>query len=84
MTWCCGAGALLLFLWVLLGTAVVVGALALSKTLVDRRRTSTDSAPSRESQSIEILEERYARGEIDVEEFEERRRALGSHRSDAN
>lgn len=79
---CCGAGALLLLLWVLLGTALAVGGLVLSKRLSDGRRTKTESDPSRESRSLEILEARYARGEIDVEEFEERRRALGSYAAD--
>lgn len=33
-------------------------------------------APSRDS-PIDILKERFARGEIDAQEFEERRRVLG-------
>lgn len=81
MTWCCGAGGVLVVVAVLLVTALVVGAVALSKSLLDRR-ASSGGGPSRGIRSIEILEQRYSRGEIDADEFEERRRAVDSHRSD--
>jgi putative membrane protein len=35
------------------------------------------SDPGRGSEARRILDERYARGEIDTEEYQERRRALG-------
>ena len=43
-----------------------------------RRPENPSSATVRPSSAIDILEERYARGEIDLEEFETRRRALKS------
>jgi putative membrane protein len=43
--------------------------------LVTRTRSSDQTPPDSRS-AIEILEQRYARGEIDSEEFEERRRRI--------
>ncbi len=40
------------------------------------RRGDEDRAPAHR-RALEILEERFARGEIDAEEFEARRRELG-------
>lgn len=65
----CGAAALL---WLLFVGLLVVGIVVLVRTLTDRGTGSGRSASS----ALEILEERFARGEIDLEEFEERRRAL--------
>ncbi|HKZ24776.1 MAG TPA: SHOCT domain-containing protein [Acidimicrobiia bacterium] len=39
-------------------------------------RTLTPRSGSRTSTALSILEERLARGDIDVQEFEERRRSL--------
>ncbi|MGH8958957.1 MAG: SHOCT domain-containing protein [Acidimicrobiia bacterium] len=60
-----------LALWLLVLLAIVAGVVWLVRTLVDRpaQTGSTNSA-------IRILEERFARGEIDPAEFEERRRTL--------
>jgi len=60
-----------LALWLLVLLAVVAGVVWLVRTVVDRPAPngSTNSA-------IQILEERFARGEIDRDEFEERRRTL--------
>lgn len=60
--------------WVLFLAVLVVGIVFLVRTLttVDvGSGTSTHSA-------LEILEERYTRGDIDREEFEERKQALES------
>lgn len=63
-------------LWSLLFLALlVVGVILLVRALWDR--TAPSGAPDRASSALRILEERFARGEIDREEFEERRRALG-------
>ncbi|MDP8959348.1 MAG: SHOCT domain-containing protein [Actinomycetota bacterium] len=53
---------------------VMVGGILLVRALWDR---TSPGAPGGGSSALRILEERFARGEIDREEFEERRRALG-------
>jgi len=57
--------------WILL----IIGLIYLIKWLVVSTR-SKDSLSSGGSQALEILKERYARGEIDQKEFEEKKRAL--------
>ena len=42
------------------------------------RRSSGDKDTTRGKTALEILKERYARGEIDREEFEERKRHLSA------
>ncbi len=64
----------------LMMVVLVAGAVALVVVLVRWLGGSArePSAPPPAGKSaLEILEERYARGEIDREEFEERRRVLG-------
>ena len=46
------------------------------------RGSNTAAATSRGPSAIEQLEERFARGEIDKDEFEERRRVLTSTAAD--
>ena len=67
----CGGGMLLGSLLLLV---LIVGGIWLAARASQRRGASsgTGSSPSR------LLDERYARGEIDREEFEEQRRALES------
>lgn len=55
--------------WVLFLVVLVVGSVFLLRGLFDREGRGDSSA-------VGILEERFARGEIDREEFEERRRTL--------
>lgn len=65
-------GLMMLAFWVLLIVAVVLAVRWLMGT--------TGHAPGapHTSSALHILEERYARGEIDCEEFEERKRQLSS------
>jgi putative membrane protein len=75
---CCGFGPLIMFVWALFLVVVIVGVLLLIRAFWSQgalRDERGDHASSREAS--EILEERYAKGEIDREEFEERRRVLG-------
>lgn len=65
-----GGGVMWLF-WILLIVAIV---LALKYVLGDRSGTSS----SRDDESpMDILKKRYARGEIDEEEYNRRARQLG-------
>lgn len=70
-----GMGAGWFGLWHLLWWALVIAAgVVLFRLLVtDRRR---GGGPGSDDRALEILRERYARGEIDQQEFEERTRQL--------
>ena len=57
-------GLLMLFFW----GAVIIGAVVLVRWLLDQSKGGKSA--------LQILQERYARGEIDKAEFEERRRDL--------
>ena len=73
-----GAGGGLL--WLLVIVLVVVGVVGLVVYLMRPSRhappPSTPPTPPADS-ALQILRERFARGEIDQAEYEERRRALG-------
>ena len=58
---------------------LLIAAVVVLVVLAVRWLSGTGGAAPRASQSraLEILKERFARGEIDKEEFEERRRVLG-------
>lgn len=70
-----GAGGWWMALWM---SVLLVGVILLVMWGV---RAASDGGRSRvgeaRSRALEILEERFARGEIDREEFEQRRSALG-------
>ncbi len=71
MMWGWGAGGWLGGLWMVL---FWVGVVLLIVWAV--RSSTVAGQPRKERSAIEILEERYARGEIDAAEFGERRREL--------
>ena len=60
-----------LLVWLVFLAVLVVGIVFLVRSLPDRDDRSA-------SRAMAILEERFARGEIDREEFDERRTALES------
>jgi putative membrane protein len=68
--------------WMLLGPLVMVvilgGAIALAVALVTAVMRWLGSNNNQVQTPLDILKERYARGEIDKDEYEERKRVLGS------
>lgn len=62
-------------LMILLVALVVIGVLIAVRWSGTAGRDESSSGP-REKTPLDILKERFARGEIDKQEFEERRRAL--------
>ena len=64
-------GIIMIAFWI----AVIVGVVLLIRWLIMSTRTTSPATSSGES-ALEILKKRYARGEIDKEEFEEKKRDL--------
>lgn len=72
MSWMWGAWGLgMLFMMLVFWGVVITAVVILLRWLTGSGR------PSRRDAAMEILRERYARGEIDRQEFEARRRDLG-------
>ena len=69
-------GPWMLLVWLLFLALIVAGAVLVVRAFWDR--SGSGQAWKGDREALRILEERYARGEIDREEFEERRRVLGS------
>ena len=71
-----------MWLWWLFGLILVVGLVLLAVLLVRTLAGGTGSRPSggagpaSANRAREILDERYARGEVSTEEYQERLRAL--------
>lgn len=72
-SWGMGWGWLFL---VLLVVGVVVLAVVLIRILFGGGRGEQRNPPSMGGRALEVLDERYARGEIDSTEYDERRRRL--------
>jgi putative membrane protein len=66
------AGIFMILFWIL----VIVGLVFLIKWLVQSTRDAQGGRSSSTSRAVHILEERYARGEIDKQEFQEKKRDL--------
>ena len=73
---CSGMGFGMMLFWAIILVAVIVGAVLLVRKLShsDQQSGSNPDVAS----GLDILEERFARGEIDRDEFERRRQVLGS------
>jgi putative membrane protein len=66
--WMFGGGGILMLLWWLLPIALVIVALYLFRR---------PGQGGREKSALDILKERYARGEIGKDEFEQKKRDIG-------
>ena len=67
-------GLFVLLIWIL----SIVGLIMLIKLLIQAIKLKKAPYPNGSTRAIEILNERYARGEIDKQEFEEKKRDLSS------
>lgn len=72
--WGWHGGGLFGLMHVLWWVVIVVAIVALVRSVAGRGRGARWPGPDR---ALEILRERYARGEIDKAEFEQRKRDLG-------
>lgn len=70
MIWGFG-GLWMIFFWIV----IIIGIIFLVKWLVGQGRPEGMTAP-REESSLDILKKRYARGEIDKREFEQKKKDL--------
>ena len=75
MGWGYGMGWFGPIVMIIFWVAVIVGIVLLIRWLILSTRTTMHGTSSDDS-SLEILKRRYARGEINKEEFEEKRRDL--------
>ena len=64
--------------WMMLLPALFLAAVVVGGIVLVRRRWSPDDVTGGNGSAFPILEERYARGEIDRDEFDERRERLRS------
>ena len=77
MMWGWGAGGWIAGLWMILFPL----AAALLIAWIWRTGSAVQPRPERQASALEILDARYARGEIDALELAERRQELARHRS---
>lgn len=70
-----GAGAFGMVFMLLFWALLIAGVVLVVKWLVEQGRPGGAPAPGGES-ALEILKKRYARGEIDRDEFEAKKRDL--------
>lgn len=71
-----GGGMWAWLAWIVL-FLVIVAAILVGSVLVARSLWRRDgSTQTQRNEAVEILKQRYARGEIDRDEFDERRRVL--------
>ena len=74
---CSGMGFGMMLFWAIILVAVIVGAVLLMRKLSHSDQQSGSDSDDVAS-GLNTLEERFARGEIDRDEFERRRQVLSS------
>jgi putative membrane protein len=65
-------------LMVIIAVLVIIGAVYLIKWIADSTRNQSRSGSRQAARALDILKERYARGEIDKQEFETKKRDLSA------
>jgi putative membrane protein len=77
MGWGMGGGWFGFIFMILFWVVIIAAVVAFIRWLVKSGSSSNPNPPEqRQDSALEILRKRYARGEIDGEEFEQRKRAL--------
>jgi putative membrane protein len=77
MGWGMGGGWFGFIFMILFWVVILAAAVAFIRWLVKSGASPSSNPPEqRQDSALEILRKRYARGEIDSEEFEQRKRAL--------
>ena len=69
-----GFGLLHMFIWLIVLVAIIVGIVWLVRTVA---LSSTHQLSVRRSSGLDVLEERYAKGEIQREEYLQKKRDMG-------
>lgn len=69
------AGGWMMYLWSVI-TLLIFAALIIGGVLMVRAIWKRADKPAQKQRAVDVLRDRYARGEIDSEEFDERRRVL--------
>lgn len=71
--WGAGMGLVMALFWIVVVASIVALAWSLTRSGSSRR----SSAPASTDGALHVLEERYARGEIGRDEFQQKKRDLG-------
>jgi len=64
------------WIYMLLGTLFIVGVVLLIVWMVRQSGAGSTGSSNREETALDILKKRYAKGEIDIEEFERMKRDI--------
>jgi len=72
--WSYGYGLLHMLVWVVVLVAIIAGVIWLVRSLAD---TGASTARLQRSAGLDVLEERYARGEINRDEYLKKKKDIG-------
>ena len=79
-----GHGSMMGGMWffsILFWVLIIVGVVFITKWVLERSRDKKEGAGRNKETALDILEKRYAKGEIDQERFEQIRKDIGGPRS---
>jgi putative membrane protein len=72
-----GMGPIGMIIWVVILIAIVVAVVWLVRSMTGAGSHSASLSPPRRSAGLDVLEERYAKGEINRDEYLEKKRDIG-------